>query len=396
VVSYLLWLIGGFFTGAHHLYLGRARAALLCSLSVGGFGLEWLVDAFRIPIYVRALAAAESEVAAAQHAALRKDWEAPPSSMPTSASAAAAAADDISAAPEASTRLSAVRSSAARAPAMDDGGSASADGSASGAAVGAASADAASVAPPSTPLLAQTDAAGALAAAQASASSSTSSSSEGAAAQLGCVRGAWRTLRLLVWRVCVGLWLSHVVRLLLAPDDRAPAATLLRACTALATVSLTSPPPPGAPAQLAPSRIPPHVYGAVGFGCLLDRAGGGVWALLCAVGATTLPAWRAPPPRATPRRSRVEGAIVLVLISLFWLALIAEGLRRLTVLAQRTDHRSTLTFPAPSRPIPCTRLACPGPSTPTLLPTSPTLHRASRRHTAGPCHVAGAVDGRRP
>ena len=56
-------------SGAHHLYLGRNRAALVCSLSCGGFGLGWLADAVRIPRYVRELADAESRTASAAVAA---------------------------------------------------------------------------------------------------------------------------------------------------------------------------------------------------------------------------------------------------------------------------------------------------------------------------------------
>ena len=59
VIAYLLWGVCGVF-GAHHLYLGRNQAALLCSMTFGGCGLGLLGDAFRIPRYVRQLADAEA------------------------------------------------------------------------------------------------------------------------------------------------------------------------------------------------------------------------------------------------------------------------------------------------------------------------------------------------
>lgn len=59
VVAYLLWLLLPL-TGTHLLYLGRNRAALLQSISCGGFGLGWLCDALFIPSYAAELSRAEA------------------------------------------------------------------------------------------------------------------------------------------------------------------------------------------------------------------------------------------------------------------------------------------------------------------------------------------------
>lgn len=63
LVAYLLWLCLPL-TGAHHLYLGRNRAALLSNISLGGFTLGWALDFFRIPRYVAELDAAQAAEAA--------------------------------------------------------------------------------------------------------------------------------------------------------------------------------------------------------------------------------------------------------------------------------------------------------------------------------------------
>ncbi|XP_064484572.1 dnaJ homolog subfamily C member 22-like [Ornithodoros turicata] len=53
LVTYLLWLTGGWF-GLHHLYLGRERHAFVWWMTLGGyFGLGWLRDLWRIPSYVK-------------------------------------------------------------------------------------------------------------------------------------------------------------------------------------------------------------------------------------------------------------------------------------------------------------------------------------------------------
>lgn len=52
-VTYLLWLLGGFF-GLHHLYLGRDKHAFLTFTLCGGyFGLGLLRDLWRIPEYLK-------------------------------------------------------------------------------------------------------------------------------------------------------------------------------------------------------------------------------------------------------------------------------------------------------------------------------------------------------
>lgn len=52
-VTYLLWLLGGFF-GVHHFYLNRDLQAFVWWSTIGGyFGVGWIVDMFRIPAMVR-------------------------------------------------------------------------------------------------------------------------------------------------------------------------------------------------------------------------------------------------------------------------------------------------------------------------------------------------------
>ncbi|XP_010873432.2 dnaJ homolog subfamily C member 22 [Esox lucius] len=50
-VTYALWALGGPL-GLHHLYLGRDNHALLWMLTLGGFGVGWAREFFRIPAYV--------------------------------------------------------------------------------------------------------------------------------------------------------------------------------------------------------------------------------------------------------------------------------------------------------------------------------------------------------
>ncbi|XP_066263517.1 dnaJ homolog subfamily C member 22-like [Branchiostoma lanceolatum] len=53
LLTYILWLIGGFF-GLHHFYLRRDRQAFVWWCTCGGiFGLGWFRDLWRIPDYVR-------------------------------------------------------------------------------------------------------------------------------------------------------------------------------------------------------------------------------------------------------------------------------------------------------------------------------------------------------
>lgn len=50
--AYLLWMFGGIF-GVHHFYLKRDRHAFVWWTTLGGFGVGWLGEIFRIPRYVR-------------------------------------------------------------------------------------------------------------------------------------------------------------------------------------------------------------------------------------------------------------------------------------------------------------------------------------------------------
>ncbi|XP_063393174.1 dnaJ homolog subfamily C member 22 [Cydia fagiglandana] len=52
LVAYVLWLFGGIF-GVHHFYLRRDRHAFVWWSTLGGFGVGWLGEIFRIPRYVR-------------------------------------------------------------------------------------------------------------------------------------------------------------------------------------------------------------------------------------------------------------------------------------------------------------------------------------------------------
>jgi DnaJ family protein C protein 22 len=51
-LTYVLWLVGGFF-GLHHIYLERDSQAFLWWCTLGGYvGCGWLRDIFHIPEYV--------------------------------------------------------------------------------------------------------------------------------------------------------------------------------------------------------------------------------------------------------------------------------------------------------------------------------------------------------
>lgn len=50
--AYVLWLFGGV-VGLHHFYLRRDRHAFVWWTTLGGFGIGWLGEIFRIPRYVR-------------------------------------------------------------------------------------------------------------------------------------------------------------------------------------------------------------------------------------------------------------------------------------------------------------------------------------------------------
>lgn len=51
-LAYIFWLFGGPF-GVHHFYLRRDRHAFVWWTTLGGFGIGWLGEVFRIPRYVR-------------------------------------------------------------------------------------------------------------------------------------------------------------------------------------------------------------------------------------------------------------------------------------------------------------------------------------------------------
>ncbi|KAL0851837.1 hypothetical protein ABMA28_000138 [Loxostege sticticalis] len=50
--AYVFWLFGGIF-GVHHFYLRRDRHAFVWWTTLGGFGVGWFGEIFRIPRYVR-------------------------------------------------------------------------------------------------------------------------------------------------------------------------------------------------------------------------------------------------------------------------------------------------------------------------------------------------------
>ena len=53
VIAYALWLFTPLiWPGAYLFYLGRDTHAVLHTVSLGGFGIGWLLDAFYIPLYV--------------------------------------------------------------------------------------------------------------------------------------------------------------------------------------------------------------------------------------------------------------------------------------------------------------------------------------------------------
>ncbi|XP_066991069.2 dnaJ homolog subfamily C member 22 [Anabrus simplex] len=79
LLTYVLWLIGGFF-GLHHLYLGRDAQAFLWWCTLGGYaGMGWLRDIFFIPRYV---ADANGDIHfLKKHKADMKKYETPPFSL---------------------------------------------------------------------------------------------------------------------------------------------------------------------------------------------------------------------------------------------------------------------------------------------------------------------------
>jgi hypothetical protein len=51
-VAFLVWLLGGYL-GWHYVYLGRDREAVIFAQTGGMMGMGWLLDLFRLPLYVR-------------------------------------------------------------------------------------------------------------------------------------------------------------------------------------------------------------------------------------------------------------------------------------------------------------------------------------------------------
>ncbi|KAL4646170.1 hypothetical protein GN956_G9837 [Arapaima gigas] len=51
IITYVLWAVGGPL-GLHHIYLGRDSHALLWLITLGGFGVGWAREFFRLPAYV--------------------------------------------------------------------------------------------------------------------------------------------------------------------------------------------------------------------------------------------------------------------------------------------------------------------------------------------------------
>lgn len=52
LVAYVLWLVFGLF-GGHRYYLGRVGIGFLMTITVGVFGVWWIIDAFLIPSMVK-------------------------------------------------------------------------------------------------------------------------------------------------------------------------------------------------------------------------------------------------------------------------------------------------------------------------------------------------------
>lgn len=52
LVTFILWLFGGVF-GLHHFYLRRDRHAFVWWSTLGGYGLGWIGDLFKLNTYVK-------------------------------------------------------------------------------------------------------------------------------------------------------------------------------------------------------------------------------------------------------------------------------------------------------------------------------------------------------
>ena len=340
VIAYALWFFFGM-SGAHHLYLGRNREALLCSLSCGGFGLGWLADAWRIPRYLRELARAEAGPAACIAGPASDDLEASSDAVSTATNATTPAPADLEA-------------------------------------------PAAAVAAPSAAVVKATN--------------TGSAEAEGAAGRLGCMAGACRLVFRLAWRLMFGAWLTlHAANL--TPDRvlnargvfRRAASAAIYTTIALATVALTTPLPaalpsapiasssftaaslidtlrstlPPTPADLAtvagslvtvagslvtaarsaiPRAIPtaiaarPKTVGATLLAALCEATyatspnGRGTLPLLTAVIGATLPTWRQSLPHADPpKRSLKAGMATMGYATLFWVLALLGALNKFDV-----------------------------------------------------------------
>ena len=320
LIAYLLWFLLPLF-GAHHLYLGRHRDALLSSVSLGGFGLGWLCDVFRIPGYVRALGIEEQRAAA-----------------PGSAAASASSTSDTASSYEDPSE-----------------GNQRADAAASGAS--ATSAGAALTAPPPPPMVRI---------------SADGSVHPAAAERLGLLSSVARLLFRVVHRLLLGYWCAFHLRRLL-PDGaedggglfllgRSLVGTLvgralyaaLHVLPALVVVALTSERhavtaggadataeeattaavAPQLPFVLADRRLLCHLLlaaaGEAALASAVPLRAGGV-PLLVSVAATTLPSWRAPPRRDAPTRSIRSLGVVAGVALAFWVLVAIGSLRHLQV-----------------------------------------------------------------
>ena len=297
LIAYVLLFFFGVF-GTHHLYLGRNRAALLCSISLGQSGLGLVADAFRIPRYVRELALAEAAAAGAGAPASTSLEE------PLHATAEIALPSTDTDAPAAGSSLA----TPGYAPVSRAAGLSAAAGS--GAADG----------PP-----------------------------------LGVVSASIRLLWRLLPRMALGVWITfHLQRLL--PDaigssvgnSRTLKSALLQVAAALLSLALVA---------ARPLTEQPRLVGATAATAVLeavfaprartptDQAAaitGSISILVASVGAM-LPSWRVrtptEPTRAPsyrpPRRSTRAALLVTLAASAFWLAVLVGSL-------QRTDMDITL------------------------------------------------------
>ena len=323
IVAYALWLFLGM-TGAHHLYLGRNKEAMLCSMTCGGFGLGWLSDVVKIPRFLRELAAAEAQLAAAMpDLGSARELEGGPGFS-------AADADAVAPARTGSSDLG-TPSATADVEAPD------------GTAIAPSVAVDHAVHP--TPIR-----------------------------TLGCFSGSCRLVFRIAWRMMLGMWLSlHVANLmpeaLLATASagmfRVAASAVIFAVLAQSTVALASstvcetqtppvPSPMAAASPISASAVAMRLGGVASSirGALIHRpkttcailaaallesrqatstSGRGALPLIVAVLCYTLPTWREPLPTATPARSFSSAGLVVAASLLFWVLALVGALRKYDV-----------------------------------------------------------------